>query len=393
MNTDMPPKANTSYATERRTILLFSLEPWGPMWYSKHHYAAELAKAHEVYFISPPENWRLRHLFIRGLRLVGTPEGVTVVHYTNHLPLRLLPASLAGWTHRSTARKLSRLLRKKDDLLWCFHPTPLALEPVLRARNTRMIYHVVDPYQNFLTDGPCAVSADLVVAVNPWFVDRYKPLNPATLLIPHGTSPENRVADQRKPLHRSLRWQPYAVLAGNLNHRLGLDLLLTTFKALPGCRLVLAGPLAPLSMSLQAKRNELLALPNVTHAGMLAVDELALVMANAVAGLVAYPFEPYSEHPSMPYGSLKPLVYLEQLKPVVTTINCYLPELLGRAVHKAENTEAFIHLVDQAANGQLPLDKELTERYLAQHSYGQHVKQLFAALDGLHVKVTSSSGP
>ena len=46
-----------------RTIFLFSNEPWSDMWYSKHHYAAELAKRHEVYFVNMPERWRPTDLF------------------------------------------------------------------------------------------------------------------------------------------------------------------------------------------------------------------------------------------------------------------------------------------------------------------------------------------
>lgn len=50
-------QAQPEVPSGRKTTLPFTLEPWGDMWYSKHHYAAELSKCRIEYFISPPDKW------------------------------------------------------------------------------------------------------------------------------------------------------------------------------------------------------------------------------------------------------------------------------------------------------------------------------------------------
>lgn len=366
--------------SDHRTILLFSFEPWGGMWFSKHHYAAELARDHTVYFISPPDKWRFRDLFSFKLKLTRTSEGVIVVEYRNHLPLRLLPPFLAKWIQHLTARKLGSLLQPDGNLLWCFHPTPLMLQRVLRTKGTRSIYHVVDPYQTFTMDLPCARAADLVVAVNPWFLDHYRKLNPNIVLIPHGVRSTDRVlVSQRARTYRN-KWNPYVVMAGGINQRLDYELLIATARRLPELHLVLAGVLSPLAPPLDTLRNQLLAMPNVTHAGVFTPDELCILIEGSVAGLVAYPFEAKQDQPAHPYGSLKPLTYLSQLKPVITTINCYIPELAGKGVCKVEDRDEFIEAVQQAMDGRLTVDTVSVESYLDQMTYGKLIRKILHAL-------------
>lgn len=371
--------------TKRRTILVFSFEPWGAMWYSKHHYAAELAKGHTVYFVSPPDKWRLRDLLSFKLELKPTPEGVIVVDYRNHLPLRMIPSFMARWMHYRTARKLSRLLEPDGNILWSFHPTPLVLQRPLRTQGNRFIYHVVDPYQSFAMDLPCAIAADLIVAVNPWFQDKYRKLNPNVLLIPHGVRSNDREQPQRFTGNYYERWSPYVVLAGGINMRLDYGLLVETMQRLPDLNLVMAGVMSPMVPDLEKLRIQLLALPNVAHVGVLPPDKLSILIDGSIAGLVAYPFEPKQEKPSQPYGSLKPLTYLTHSKPVITTINCYIPELTGKGVYKVENRDEFITAVQQAAEGGIGVDKSTTERYLDEVSYGKLIVKILQAIPPIGV--------
>lgn len=350
------------------------------MWYSKQHYAAELAKDHTVYFISPPDKWRLGDLLSFKLKLKPTPQGVIVVEYRNQLPLRLLPPFLAKWVHRLTARKLGSLLQSDGNILWSFHPTPIALERVLRTNGTQLIYHVVDPYQSFEMDLPCAKVADLIVAVNPWFMDHYRKLNPNILLVPHGVRSADRDVDPECVQGNRNRWHPYLVLAGGINNRLDYELLIATARRLPDLNLILAGTLSPMAPQLETLRSRLLGMPNVLYAGVLAPDDLSVLIAGSMAGLVAYPIEPMQDQPSQPYGSLKPLTYLTQLKPVITTINCYIPELAGRGVYKVENTEEFIAAVQHAVEGKITVDKDAAEHYIDQVSYKNLIEKVFEAL-------------
>ena len=373
----------TEMGQSRKTILIFSFEPWGDMWYSKQHYATELAKEHTVYFISPPDKWRLRDLLSFRLKLKTTPEGVIVVDYRNQLPLRLLPPFLANWTNWLAARKLGRLLRADGNLLWYFHPTPIVLQPVLRPRGTRLIYHVVDPYQSFPADLPCALAADVVVTVNQWFKDHYNRINPNTLLIPHGVRNKDREQIPALREYYAKKWHPYVIMAGGITYRTNYALLQGMAERLPQLNLILAGHLEPLEPELEKQRDALLSLPNVVHVGVQHPNELRNLIGACIAGLITYDFEPALETPDKPTGTpLKALNYLAQLRPVISNINCYIPELIGHGVYKMENAEDFIHAVQRAMDGSMGLDEAKVNAYLDRLSYGKLIKRILRALPG-----------
>ncbi|MBP7514853.1 MAG: hypothetical protein KA791_09920, partial [Flavobacteriales bacterium] len=154
----VPNNDLTAPATTARSIFLFSNEPWGDMWYSKHHYAAELAKHHEVYFVNMPRRWGLASLFSWRARTRMTPEGVHVVDYTNTLPRRL-----GEFVGRWSGRKVMRLRPHAKAVCWSFNPLALQECLAMRAGGAKLIYHTVDPYQAFPEDAIMARSADLMV--------------------------------------------------------------------------------------------------------------------------------------------------------------------------------------------------------------------------------------
>jgi glycosyltransferase involved in cell wall biosynthesis len=167
--------------------------------------------------------------------------------------------------------------------------------------------------------------------------------------------------------------------------RLDYGLLIETMQRLPDLNLVMAGVMSPMVPDLEKLRIQLLALPNVAHVGVLPPDKLSILIDGSIAGLVAYPFEPKQEKPSQPYGSLKPLTYLTHSKPVITTINCYIPELTGKGVYKVENRDEFISAVQQAAEGGIGVDKSTTERYLDEVSYGKLIVKILQAIPPIGV--------
>lgn len=361
------------------------------MWYSKQHYAAELAKHHRVYFISPPDKWRFRDLFTWRLRQRTTPEGVTVVDYRNNLPISILPRVIRHWAYQIQARKLSRLLDPAaDNILWSFCPTPVVLSNVLKSPGTRLIYHVVDPYHTFAADRPCAGQADLVVTVNSWFRNRYQLLNPRTIMVPHGTRKLEVKAHDSKSLVPS-DWLPYAVLVGSIDYRIDYDLLIATAQAIPKLNLVLIGPLHDLPHAASAKRHKLLEMPNVFHAGPFHPDELSAIVHESLAGLIAYFPEPYSKEPDKPTGTPhKALSYLSQLKPVISTYNCYIPSLESKGIYKVEDTAGFIQSLERARQGQLHLDEYLVRAYVQEHGYSNLISKIF---DQLESGIPQHGGP
>lgn len=374
-------------ANKPYTILLFSWEPWGDMWYSKQHYAAELAKSHDVYFISPPDRWKVGDLFSRSITIGNTPENVHLVTYRNRLPLRLMPSFLARTILAGTARRLAKLLRGEYNILWYFHPTLLVLQDEFSGRNTRWIYHVVDWYDNFAEDQPCAEKADLVIAVNPRIAERYRRMNLKVLEVPHGISRMERHADQAQATGQTGSERPYLVLAGELSADVNLQLLIDTALRFPECDLRIAGKLNPLPSEAERLRQQLLDLPNVVHMGILHPKrELKTLIRGAKAGLVTYGFKPDPNYPEdRTRTPLKTLTYLAQHVPVITTTNCHIEALDGKAIFRAHGADSFLGLVQQALNKELQprLDTTAVDAYLDGIEYGKLTQVIMDRLQTL----------
>lgn len=367
---------------EGRTIFIFSMEPWGDMWYSKHHYATHLARHHTVYFVALPDRWRLKDLFSFGVKVTRTKEGVNVVEYRNNLPLRVLPGWLANLVDRLNATKLKRLYPKEPVILWTFYPARLLAMRKSRRRKDQLVYHVVDPFQVLPIDTATARKADLVVAINTWFLAYYRNINRNCILVPHGVRESDRHTNADEVARNQERWGRYVVVAASLNHRTNHDVLQRVAERYPDLRVVLIGQLFPVPPEVEAVRQRLLAMPNVVHLGVLKPDAMRHVIGGACAGLVTYDFHPALSRPTTGTGTpLKVITYLAQRCPVITTINSFIPELDGRAVHKAADEEHFVELVGAAMNGGLSYDADAVENYLDGVEYGRLTTRILEALD------------
>jgi hypothetical protein len=363
-------------STRPNTIFIFSLEPWGDMWYSKHHYAACLAKRSPVYFISVPDRWRWRDLFSFKIKVREVADGLHVVEYRNNLPIRLLPAWLAALVFHLNALKLLRLVPGENALFWCFHPTRMLDGPLLRKRGSKIIYHVVDPYQNLPNDDRFARRADLVVGINPWYVDYYQRRNPNCLLIPHGVRRMDR-SQEARPWTDERVHGDYAVMAAGINHYTNYPLLIDVATAFPKLHLVIVGQLFHVDEHIEEIRQRLFAMPNVSFIGVKHPDELRTIIHGAKVGLVTYDFEPTRSVPvSGVRTPLKAITYLAQNCPVVSTLNSYVPTLEGQGCFKAENATHFVQLIGEVLDGTRKVNKVVVERYLDEVDYDRLIDRV-----------------
>ena len=72
---------------ENQNILVISNEPWGDVWYSKHHWAHELSLHNKVFFLNSPVKWSFKHLFKCNIITDNFSESLQIVNYNNRLPL------------------------------------------------------------------------------------------------------------------------------------------------------------------------------------------------------------------------------------------------------------------------------------------------------------------
>ncbi|MGV3636602.1 MAG: hypothetical protein ACO1NQ_03040 [Flavobacteriales bacterium] len=358
------------------------MEPWGDMWYSKHHYANRLARDHTVYFVGLPDRWRVTDLFSFRVKVRRTKEGVNVVEYRNNLPLRFLPEPLAKLVSWFNGWKLRRLYPTEPVLVWTFFPARLLSVDTLLRAGDRLIYHVVDPFQVLPSDTTVARKADLVVAINQWFLSYYRNINTNCVLIPHGVNEADRHGDEVEIEAFRRRWGTYLVVAASLNHLTNYDLITKVAERFPQVHVVLIGELMSAPAEVEQRRGRLLALPNVVHLGSMPPEAMRGIIGGAMAGMVMYDFMRTLSRPeSGTRTPLKILTYLAQGCPVITTVNSYIPELDGRAVFKAEDEAHFLTLVQRALSGSLGFERALADAYLDSVEYGRLIMRILHALD------------
>ncbi len=364
------------------TVFIYSLEPWGDMWYSKHHYAAYLARDMKVYFLSVPDRWRWRDLFSFSIHTRKVNDNLEVVEYKNNLPLNVAPPWTRSLIGRLNAWKIRRLTRGRKVVHWSFYPTFILNGPLLRNANSRVIYHVVDPYQSMPNDGYFAKHADLVVAINPWYLRYYGELNSNCILIPHGVRREDRDHDPIAVRELKEKFGNYALLATGVNQFVNYELLLTVAKRFPDLKLLIAGQLFPMKAAEEHLRTTLFQQRNVTYIGVKHPDQLKELVRGAVVGLLTYDFEVTRSVPvTAGRTPLKVLTYLAQLCPVVSTNNSYVPALNDHGYYKAENEEHFLSQLERILQGKLGVDEQVINSYLGSVEYGQLIERIMGRLN------------
>jgi hypothetical protein len=361
----------------QRTIFLFSNEPWGDMWYSKHHYAAQLAKHHQVYFVAMPGRWRIPDLFTWRARAVRTREGVHVVTYRNTVP-RKFGAFVGRWG----GRKIMRLRPDARAVCWTFNPLAYQECMALKRGGAKVIYHTVDPYQSFGEDERMARTADLMVCVNSWFMDYYERFNDHRLLVPHGIRREDRQWNPLSVEALKTEYGRYALFAASLSDYANYQLMISAATRFPQHKFLVVGSMFPLPYRIEQERDRFLGMPNVVYLGVKHPDALKDLVRGAAVGLLAYDFEQRRSAPvSGGRTPLKVLTYLAQHCPLVTTNNSYIPELEDKGCFKADDTESFLRAMAEVLDGRLTVDIAAVDRYLDTMDYGTLIDRIFQVLD------------
>lgn len=187
-----------------KNILLISPESWDHIFVSKHHYAIELSRCNNVFFLNPPGKGGLR------VRSTGY-ENIFSVDYNGFLKgLRFLPAFFQRQAFRWVYRRIERAVKCKFDCVWSFDNS-VFFDWRFLPGNVLKICHIVDSSQNFQFRS-AASSADICFGVSENIVARLKRFNPKSYLVQHGLAVPAKVEDCVLPGSNQLK----AVYAGNL---------------------------------------------------------------------------------------------------------------------------------------------------------------------------------
>ncbi len=362
-------------APEIPTILLCSNESWGEVWFSKHHYANEMARTHKVYFINPPGKWKLMNLFSFSVRKQRVTENLATLDYANNFPVRIFPFLFRFINDKLNCFKIQNILSKEESkslIFWQFDPLRFIH---IYFPNTFRIYHVVDPYENIFTDKKVALQADLILSVTPQYMERYKAFNINTLLIPHGIGKDELVPDKEEMKSIQNKFGKYLLLTGTFGNGIDFELLAEIAKRFPSIRLLLIGPVGKLTKENQLLFEKILKFDNLTHLSGIHAKHLKNYIGASEACLTAYKAE--SQDGLVKRTPLKFSNYIAQKKAIISS---YFPDfeaVNGKVLHMATTHTQFIELIAKALKHELPFDEQVTELFIQERMYDKLLNTIF----------------
>lgn len=360
---------------KKPSIVITSNEPWGNVWFSKQHYANELAHlGYQVYFLNPPLSWSLRNVLSFSISQEQISSNLAVISYNNNFPIRIFRRAFIFVNDFLCSTKLYPILKNKKIIWW--HFDPFRLVDIMLLNKHFRIYHVVDPFDHIPIDQVIARKVDLVVSISEIYRKRYAKLARKYLYIPHGISEsEYQLEETTLAEHKSEYGQNYILFVGTLNKDVDYSLLRVCAESFRDRVLVIVGPLKGGNGDMF---QDLLRCNNIRYVGEVHAQKLKYFIKLAGTCIVPYLQNgPGNKHRT----PLKIINYLSQRKPIVTTINYELAELNDKAIFVAYDKISFVNRVKDSLDKQLRVDVDATDAYLARISYPLLVKKILRQID------------
>lgn len=201
---------------KNQTILIFSNEPWGDVWYSKHNWAFELSKKNKVFFINTPNKWHPKNLLLK-ISTIYYSENLTILSYNNILPLSrfklifkinnfFVSKLLKKWLHKN---------KVSNYIFWTFDPyrftNPDLLSPLFS------IYFIADKYQT-KHENDLIKNVDFFISVSKNLTNNLPIEN--TLNLSHGIPESEFEPNENIDIEKD-----YVLYIGNIDYRLDYPLI------------------------------------------------------------------------------------------------------------------------------------------------------------------------
>lgn len=362
------------FKSDRPVVVVTSDEPWGHVWHTQLHFAYSLSESFNVVFVGPPSKWTLRSLFSPKIILEDISSTLKVISYSNPIPSLLGKWSVRinDWFNGLMISNLAKGCRV--ELVWHFDRYRSVF--FFRSPSVKHIYHVIDPVANLNFDRYLSVNADLVVSVSRRYLDHYKGLNRNVAYEGQGWDPSLLAKASESSVSQNLN-HGSMLLLGTFLDDVDYELLIQLRSEIKGVPMVLIGPDRTRLPERRSLFLKLCGLPEVFWLGALPpVEYLQHIAASAVC-LIAY--EPTGKvfNRIRVFGTpLKVMSYLGCHKPVVSSIDCEIPELANIAIHEASSHIEFIEKVRGCLTGGLVFEGQQVEAYLNKVTYGSIISRL-----------------
>ncbi|PCJ89761.1 MAG: hypothetical protein COA57_00990 [Flavobacteriales bacterium] len=295
------------------TILIISNEPWGKVWYSKHHYANELSISNHVFFLDPPSYWRFTNLLKPKFKTTVLKKNLILIKPHNYLPLTGKSKYLERINSRFVVTTLKKIIKKintKELIVWTFDPyrifNPKLLAPKL------VIYHSVDyythPREKWLFN-----NVDIILATSDRIAAKYRSLQIPVYQIPHGVNSPSIPFDHVM----RIRHRKEIILVGTITARIDFELLYKISSSFQDYNLKIVGPIDKRKFNKNDWWffNKLEQQENVIFTGAIKYHELEKHILSAAIGLCILK----ADYIGNQLSSHKILQYLIYGKNVVTT--------------------------------------------------------------------------
>ena len=361
-------------------IFIISNEEWGEMRYSKHNFALELSKNHQVYFVDPPKKWRIRNIFSLRSSIESIKNNLTVIKYDNNLPVRVFKRFFLYLNDKINVKKIFDYSDNSYPIvLWHFDPNRILYTGGIKTNQLRRIYHVVDPYMDIKNDKIFASKCNLIVIVSAKYKNHYDQFNSNVLFIPHGFIENMLPLRHTKAIRIKEKYGTYALLIGTLNNSVSYSTILNILKMFSDITFLVIGKETITDATKLCEFHELVNHPNFQFLGALKTEDLNEYISSAKICLITYDF-----NLKKPIGTgtpLKTLNYITQYKPIISTIDPEIECLLNKGIFWAKNEQEFIQLFERSINNQLSIDQNLYRKYIAENGIESQIEKILSHIN------------
>lgn len=367
---------------EKKKVLIISPQQWNFLFISKQHYAVELSKKYEVYYISFPIESMGRGFTVTREDYSGR---VNIIRHKVPLPHRFM-YRVKWWYRKRNTKVMQRIL----NTITGGEPFELAIDFGLFFLYDGMTWvnarkKIFFPVDDSVELPPLYPGADLVLSVSPNVIEKFRQHNVAAQFIHHGLSAEYAAYAEKKLAEgitkTGYKASPAVGYIGNLdNEFVDRELLLQLASTFPQCHFHCYG-LVPAAAKQKSDPfwKQIVALPNVTLHGQQSPDVLAKKMQDLDIFLLCYKPDYKRYHAE---NSHKIMEYLSTGKPVVST-NISVFEGTGLLYmspkdKNGELTGIFKYVLEHPNETTAPELAEKRMRFALQHTYAQHTRQILA---------------
>jgi len=192
-----------------KNILIVSPDGWGDYFLSKHHYALELSKSNNVYFL----NYANR---LSSFKIKAIDKNLFTIDYKSQIPrIHLLPNFIKKLIFKSQAKNILKRTKINFDIVWSFDAFRFCDLNVFETKSK--IFHLVDRYKNGM-EANIVNSAEIVFTSSAEISSLFKNTIKPIYEINHGVASSFFEGQPDKTILPGKN-KVKALYSGNANHK------------------------------------------------------------------------------------------------------------------------------------------------------------------------------